>query len=105
MSFIVEPDAEHPEIQNEGMQYDGLRFRAECRLAGKIYGQAFGVDVAFGDPMFGEPEVLSADDTLDFAGIAPPTLQLYPVETHVAEKLHAYTCASRAIAITRFAPS
>jgi hypothetical protein len=91
MSFIVEPDAEHPEIQNEGMQYEGQRFRAECRLAGKIYGQAFGVDVAFGDPMFGEPEVLTADDTLDFAGIAPPTLRLYPVETHVAEKLHAYT--------------
>jgi hypothetical protein len=32
------------------MQYDGLRFRAECKLAGKVYGQRFGVDVAFGDP-------------------------------------------------------
>jgi Nucleotidyl transferase AbiEii toxin, Type IV TA system len=91
MSFFVELDAEHPEIRNEGMQYEGLRFRVECRIAGKIYGQAFGVDVAFGDPMFGEPEVLTADDTLAFAGIAPPTLRLYPVETHVAEKLHAYT--------------
>jgi predicted nucleotidyltransferase len=26
-----------------------------------------------------------------FAGIAPPTLRLYPVESHIAEKLHAYT--------------
>ena len=33
---------------------DGLRFRAECRLAGKIYGQPFGVDVAFGDPILGD---------------------------------------------------
>jgi hypothetical protein len=24
-------------------------------------------------------------------GIAPPTLRLYPIETHIAEKLHAYT--------------
>ena len=76
-----------PEIQNDGMQYDGLRFRAEC----KLYGQPFGVDVAFGDPILGEPEVVVAEDVLAFAGIAPPTLRLYPLETHIAEKLHAYT--------------
>ena len=49
MAFEVGPDDDHPEIQNDGMQYDGLRFRAECKLAGKLYGQPFGVDVAFGD--------------------------------------------------------
>lgn len=91
MTFEVVPDADHPEIQNDGMLYDGLRFRAECKLAGKIYGQPFGVDVAFGDPMLGEPEVVVAEDALAFAGIAPPELRLYPVETHIAEKLHAYT--------------
>lgn len=91
MTFELGPDREHPEMQNEGLQYDGLRFRAECRLAGKLYGQPFGVDVAFGDPILGEPELVMADDVLAFAGIAPPTLRLYPVETHVAEKLHAYT--------------
>ncbi len=32
-----------------------------------------------------------AEDVLAFAGIAPPTLRLYPIETHLAEKLHAYT--------------
>ena len=90
MVFSVRRDR-HPEIQNEGMRYDGLRFRAECSLAGKVYGRAFGVDVAFGDPIFGEPEVIVAKDVLAFAGIAPPTLRVYPVETHIAEKLHAYT--------------
>jgi hypothetical protein len=73
------------------MQYDGFRYRAECRLAGKLYGQPFGVDVAFGDPIYGEPEVVVAEDILAFAGIAPPTLRLYPLESHIAEKLHAYT--------------
>ena len=77
MIFEVGPDDEHPDIQNDGMQYDGLRFRAECRLAGKIYGQPFGVDVAFGDPILGEPEVVVADDVLGFAGIPPPTLRVY----------------------------
>ncbi len=91
MTFEVRPDDEHPEIQNEGLQYEGSRFRAECRLAGKLYGQPFGVDVVFGEPIFGDPDVLTADDTLAFAGIAPPTLRLFPLVTHVAEKVHAYT--------------
>jgi hypothetical protein len=91
MAFEIAEDREHPEIQNEGMQYDGLRFRAECKLAGKPYGHAFGVDVAFGDPILGEPEIVVAHDGLAFAGIAPPPLRLYPIESHIAEKLHAYS--------------
>lgn len=91
MTFEVAPDTEHPQMQNDGMRYMGLRFRTECRLAGKLYGQPFGVDVAFGDPILGEPDIVTAEDTLAFAGVAPPVLQLYPIETHIAEKLHAYT--------------
>jgi hypothetical protein len=91
MAFEVSHDTDHPTIQNDGMRYEGLRFRAECRLAGKLYGQPFGVDVAFGDPILGEPDTVTADDILAFARIAPPVLKLYPIETHIAEKLHAYT--------------
>ena len=91
MAFEVGRDPEQPTIQNDGMQYEGLRFRAECRLAGKVYGQPFGVDVAFGDPIVGEPEIVTADDVLAFAGISPPSLRLYPIDSHIAEKLHAYT--------------
>lgn len=90
MAFEIVADADQPEIQTAG-PYDGRRFRAECRLAGKPFGQPFGVDVAFDDPMFGAPDVIVAEDVLAFAGIAPPTVQLYPIETHIAEKLHAYT--------------
>ena len=91
LTFEVGPDAGQLDIRNEGLQYEGMRFRAECRLAGKLYGRRFGVDVAFGDPIVGEPETITAADVLGFAGISPPTLRLYPIETHVAEKLHAYT--------------
>lgn len=90
MAFEVVPD-DHPVILGDAVKYDGRRFRAECKLAGKLYGQSFGVDVAFGDPIIGPPDVVVADDVLAFAGIAPPTLRLYPIETHIAEKLHAYT--------------
>jgi hypothetical protein len=91
MFFEVQPDFDHLEIRNEGMQYGGYRFRAECRLAGAIYSRPFGVDVAFGDPLVGEPDLAVADDLLEFAGLAPPTLRLYPVVSHIAEKLHALT--------------
>jgi hypothetical protein len=91
MRFDVSPDAEHPEITNEGMLYEGQRYRVTCSLAGKPYGQPFGLDVAFADPIFGEPDVVVADDVLGFAGIEPPSLRVYPLETHIAEKLHAYT--------------
>ncbi len=60
-----------------------------------LYGQAFGVDVAFGDPILGEPEIIVGEDLLDFVGIAPPTMRIDPVTTHVAEKLHAYTLPRR----------
>lgn len=91
MVFAVGPDERHPEIQGDGMKYDGMRFKATCTVAGKIYSRPFGVDVAFGDPILGEPDTVVADDVLAFAGIAPPTLRVYPVETHIAEKLHAFT--------------
>lgn len=91
MTFELRPDARHPDIAGPGVQYQGQRFRAECKLAGRLYGQAFGVDVAFGDPILGEPEVVRGDDLLGFAGIEPAVMRLYPVESHVAEKLHAYT--------------
>lgn len=91
MRFEVTPDAEHPEITNEGMLYEGQRYRVACSLAGKPYGQPFGLDVAFAEPIFGEPDIVIAEDVLGFAGIQPPSLRVYPLETHIAEKLHAYT--------------
>jgi len=91
MAFEMQADAQQPEMDFHGTRENGLRYRAECRLAGQIYGQRFGVDVAFADPVLGEPDVVVAEDVLAFAGIEPPKLRIYPVETHLAEKVHAYT--------------
>ena len=91
LSYEVTADARHPVMTRDGMKYEGMRFQCECRLAGKIYGQRFGIDVGMGDPIFGAPSRMIQDDTLDFAGIPPATLLIYPVVTHIAEKLHAYT--------------
>jgi Nucleotidyl transferase AbiEii toxin, Type IV TA system len=91
MRFEVASDPDTPEIVGNGLQYDGYRFRAECRLAEKVYGARFGVDVALGGVVSGDVEEITTDDLLGFAGIAPPKLRVVPVETHLAEKLHAYT--------------
>ncbi|MCW5802788.1 MAG: nucleotidyl transferase AbiEii/AbiGii toxin family protein [Deltaproteobacteria bacterium] len=93
--FELEPDPHQPDIDAEGMKYDGFRYRAEARLAGKLYGQRFGVDVAFGDPILDAAETVVARDVFGFAGIVPPAIRIYPIETHIAEKLHAYTLPRR----------
>lgn len=91
LRFEIQRDRQHPEIRGEGMKYAGHRFAAECRLAGKIYGRRFGVDIGFGDPLVGEPDEIVGDRLLDFAGIEPARLRLYPIVSHIAEKLHAYS--------------
>ncbi len=51
MQFEVVPDPEHPTIASAGVRYEGHRFRAACRIAGRGYGDPFGLDVAYGDPI------------------------------------------------------
>lgn len=91
LRFEIAPDSKHPEIDAEGMAYQGLRYRAEAQLALKIFGAPFGIDVAFAEPMFGAPEEVEGSPFLAFAGIEPGRYRIYPLETHIAEKLHAYT--------------
>ena len=78
-------------LQSPGMRIEGRRLRVHAQLGGRPYAARFGVDVAFGDPMRGTPEHADGADYLAFAGIEPTRVLVYPVETHVAEKLHAYT--------------
>lgn len=91
LAFEVRADPSHLTIEADGLRYDGQRFRAEPRLAGRQYGSAFGVDIALGEPIVGTPQELDGSDTLTFVGLSPPRFRVYPVETHIAEKLHAYT--------------
>jgi hypothetical protein len=96
LTFEIVPDPHYPDITGEGVKYDGFRFRATARLAGREYGNPrFGLDIAFGNPMLLPVDELVDEDWLDFIGVPAPTIRTYPIETHIAEKLHAYT-ATRA---------
>jgi hypothetical protein len=87
----VERDADHPTIEADGLRYEGQRFRVTASLAGRRYGDAFGVDIAIGEPIVGSPQRIDGNELLTFVGLPVPVFRAYPVATHVAEKLHAYT--------------
>lgn len=77
-------------IEGDGALYEGFRFRISAVLAGRQYGDRFGLDVVFGEPIQGVDE-LEGLDLLGFAGVRRSRHRLYPRELHIAEKLHAYT--------------
>lgn len=92
LTFEITVPSKRAVIDGDGALYEGRRFKVAAKMAGKPYGsQSFGLDVGVGDPMIGEPELVSGEDYLDFIGVPPPQLRIYPFETHLAEKLHAYT--------------
>ena len=73
-------------------EVETYRFNVSVQYAdGKPFSQNLKIDVGFADPWLGEPERLTAEPLLEFAGIAPTTVQAVPMEQHLAEKLHAYT--------------
>jgi hypothetical protein len=78
LTFEIQPSKDTPEVTGDGVLYGGKRFRVEAKLAGKLYGAPFGLDIVFGGHMLGEATPVVDEDYLGF-------------ETHLAEKLHAYT--------------
>ena len=68
----------------------GARYPCEAVLVGKTYAK-FHIDVGCGDALVGEPERLTGDDLLWFAGVGPATVLAISKAQQFAEKLHAYT--------------
>ncbi len=68
----------------------GLRYSCEALLLGKVY-QKFHIDAGCGDAVVGEPERLTGDKFLDFAGVGPATVLAIPKSQQFAEKIHAYS--------------
>lgn len=91
LTFVVEEDDGNADIEGDGVVYEGRRFHVQPMIANQRYRHRFGLDVAFGDAMSGRPDTVTAPDALSFMGIAPPEIPIYPLGTHLAEKLHAYT--------------
>jgi predicted nucleotidyltransferase component of viral defense system len=74
----------------QGAPGGSLRVRVIARLAGLEF-ISFHLDLSSGDALVEPPDMLRGSDLLQFAGIAPMEFPVYPVNQHLAEKLHAYT--------------
>jgi hypothetical protein len=73
-----------------GAPLGGARFPCEAILVGKQYAQ-FHIDIGCGDAVVGEPEPLTGEGLLEFAGIGPAQVLAIPCPQQFAEKVHAYT--------------
>ncbi len=74
----------------EGPPGGGLRFVVVARLAGTEVVR-FKVDVSAADVVVGELEAYPSDPVLARLGFERARLPVYPIDQHVAEKLHALT--------------
>jgi hypothetical protein len=84
--FLIQPPRREP----TGAPGGGLRCSVEARLSGRIFAR-FHLDVGLGDPVLDRPEWVTGLALLEFAGIPPARIALYPVAQQLAEKIHAYT--------------
>ena len=53
--------------------------------------RAHRLDVAFGDALTDDADIVDGCDDLAFCGMPTPSHRVYPRSAHIAEKLHAYT--------------
>jgi predicted nucleotidyltransferase component of viral defense system len=79
-----------PKLEQTGAPGGGVRCAVEARLAGRTFAR-FHLDLGLGDTIAAQPEWIQLHSLLEFAGIPAPSIALYPVEQHFAEKVHAYT--------------
>lgn len=81
-------------VERAGTPADRLggscRYRVSTSLAGRQF-ETFLLDVGFRTSRTEVIDLLTTPDLLAFAGLAPVTVPAIPLETPVAEKLHAYT--------------
>jgi len=84
--FIIQPARRELQAAPGG----GGRFTVAARMAGRDFAR-FHIDVGFGDVVVGDPERLTGDDLMAFAGVEPARALAIPKAQQFAEKIHAYT--------------
>jgi len=84
--FLIERPRQDP-IKSP---YGGIRCSVSTRVAGRIF-ERFPLDIGLGDAVVEAPEWVEGNTLLEFAGIRPAQVALYPITQQIAEKIHAYT--------------
>jgi predicted nucleotidyltransferase component of viral defense system len=91
LTFTFVGEENFKEMVGEQEVYGGRRLRVQAQLAARPFGSIFMLDLSVSDKLLLPPDTVTGSDLLEFIGIAPLEHRVYPVEAHVAEKLHAMT--------------
>jgi hypothetical protein len=91
LTFELDDPDEIQEHVGEQIVYQAKRIGVQAKIARKDFGEPFHLDVSTGDALVNSPDSLLGLEILEFADIPPVEHTVYPPETHVAEKLHAWT--------------
>jgi len=86
--FVFEIGA--PMMDLEGPVYGGWRYPVEALLDNRTFSK-FHTDIVIADTLVSQPEKQKGFSLLEFAGIPPVDVLIYPKDQHFAEKIHAYT--------------
>ncbi len=73
------------EVMQTNREYNGIRIKFKARLEGEKHTIPMQIDFGFGDKVTPAPEAITYPTLLN---LPPPCLNVYPVETVIAEKLH-----------------
>ncbi|MGH9315757.1 MAG: nucleotidyl transferase AbiEii/AbiGii toxin family protein [Thermoanaerobaculia bacterium] len=68
-----------------------LRYLVRARVDNRLF-EMVPVDIRRGDFVPARFDLLPGSDLLEFAGVPPVHIRVIPLEYHLAEKVHAYTC-------------
>lgn len=79
-----------PQQEFDAPPEGGARFPVEVRLDQRVFVK-FHLDVGIGDVVVDDPEWISGEDYLSFAGIPPARFRVIPIAQQFAEKVHSYT--------------
>ncbi|MFU8807085.1 MAG: nucleotidyl transferase AbiEii/AbiGii toxin family protein [Bradymonadaceae bacterium] len=90
-SFIGAEDFQ--EMLGAQVVYGGRRLRVQAELAGRRFGSIFKLDLSLSDKLVLPPDIVEGSDLLGFIDVKPVWHRVYPIEAHLAEKLHAMTMA------------
>lgn len=89
LTFEIRNARNHSEMHGEQIVYDGIRLDVVGQLGGHPYGAPFHLDISMADKIVLPPDLVSGTNFFDFVGIPQLSHLIYPVEAHIAEKLHA----------------
>lgn len=91
LTFAFVGEEDFKEMVGEQVVYGGRRLRVQAQLAARPFGSIFMLDLSVSDRLLLPPDTIAGSTLLEFIGIEPLEHRVYPVEAHVAEKLHAMT--------------